>query len=317
MKNTLFLILALLFSSLLLFSCSKEVKIDIPPHQEQIVIDGSIETGMPPLIFVSKSHDIYSPTNFDAFLNGFISGATVTVSNGTNVIELDELCSDNLPPGTEQMAASLLGIPVDQLASLNICAYTSFDQSIWGEIGKTYDLTVSYDGNTYISQTSIKNPVALDSVYWKEEANDPGYGFSWAHLSDPPNQHNAYLWEVKKINLNDQGEPENQFFIKTFGAYFDDLFFDGMAFEFYYENPTEGGGGNPNDLLYQLGDTVVVKFSSIGAEEFNFFDKKYRQIYSAGSPFSTPINVPSNIQGGALGVWAGFAPVYDTLICKP
>ena len=29
------------------------------------------------------------------------------------------------------------------------------------------------------------------------------------------------------------------------------------------------------------------------------------------------INVPSNIQGGALGVWAGFAPVYDTLICKP
>lgn len=302
---------------MLLTCCTKEVNIDIPPHDELIVIDGSIETGQPPIVFVTKTHDIYSPTNFDAFLSGFISGATVTVSNGTSTIVLDELCSNNLPPGTEQMAADLLGIPVDQLASLNICAYTSFDQSIWGEVGKTYDLTVSYDGNTYTSQTSIKNPVALDSVYWKEESNDPGYGFSWAHLSDPPGVSNAYLWEVKKINLNDQGEPENQFFVKTFGAFFDDVFFDGMAFEFYYENPTEGEGGNPNDLLYQLGDTIVVKFSSLGKNEFNFFDKKYRQLYSAGSPFSTPINVPTNIQGGALGVWAGFSPVLDTLICKP
>jgi len=311
------LILTLACLILITFSCTKEVDIDIPPHNEQIVIDGSIETGQPPIVFVTKTHDIYSPTNFEAFLNGFISGATVSVSDGSNNIVLDELCSDNLPPGTEQMAASLLGIPVDQLAALNICAYTSFDQSIWGQIGKTYELTVSYDGSTYTSQTTINTPVPLDSVYWKEENDEPGYGFSWAHLTDPPGVSNAYLWEVKKINLDDQGEPANQFFVKTFGAYFDDLFFDGKAFEFYYENPTDGGGGNPNDLLYKLGDTVVVKFSSIGAQEFNFFDKKYRQIYSAGSPFSTPINVPTNIEGGALGIWAGFSPSYDTLICEP
>ena len=34
---------------------------------------------------------------------------------------------------------------------------------------------------------------------------------------------------VKKTNLNDQGEPTNQFFVKTFGAFFDDLFFDGKV----------------------------------------------------------------------------------------
>ena len=163
-----------------------------------MVIDGSIETGQPPIVFISKTNDIYSPTNFEAFLNGFISGATVSVSDGSNNIMLDELCSDNLPPGTEQMAASLLGIPVDQLAGLNICAYTSFDQSIWGQIGKTYELTVTYDNNTYTSQTTIKTPVPLDSVYWKEESDEPGYGFSWAHLTDPPGVSNAYLWEVKK-----------------------------------------------------------------------------------------------------------------------
>ena len=111
MKNLLPLLASLFLISAILVSCTKEVQIDIPPHEEKIVIDGSIETGQPPIIFISKSNDIYSPTNFEAFLNGFISGATVSVSNGTNTIVLDELCSDNLPPGTEQAAAELLGIP--------------------------------------------------------------------------------------------------------------------------------------------------------------------------------------------------------------
>ena len=102
-KTKLLLPLACLI--LITFSCTKEVDIDILPHNEQVVIDGSIETGQPPIVFVTKTNDIYSPTNFDAFLNGFISGATVSVSDGTNDIVLDELCSDNLPPGTEQMVS--------------------------------------------------------------------------------------------------------------------------------------------------------------------------------------------------------------------
>jgi hypothetical protein len=50
---------------------------------------------------------------------------------------------------------------------------------------------------------------------------------------------------------------------------------------------------------------------------FEFLEKKYVQISSAGNPFATPANIPTNITGGALGVWAGFSPWYDTLICQP
>ena len=130
--------------SLLVSSCTKEVKIAIPGYAEQLVIDGNIETGMPPIVLISRSRDIYAPTNLDAYLNGFVSGASVTVSNGTKTVQLTEICSDNLPPGSEVMAAAVFGIPVDQLASLHICAYTSFDTEIWGEIGKTYDLSVTF-----------------------------------------------------------------------------------------------------------------------------------------------------------------------------
>ena len=45
------------------------------------------------------------------------------------------------------------------------------------------------------------------------------------------------------------------------------------------------------------------------------FLRKRRQMSSNGSPFASPINIPTNISGGALGIWAGFSPYHDTLYC--
>lgn len=89
-----------LISILFLFSCTKEVKIDIPGYKKQLVVDGFIETGAPAIVLLSSTNDIYSPTNLDAYINGFISGATVIVSDGIITDTLLEICSDNLPPGT-------------------------------------------------------------------------------------------------------------------------------------------------------------------------------------------------------------------------
>jgi len=40
-------------------------------------------------------------------------------------------------------------------------------------------------------------------------------------------------------------------------------------------------------------------------------------MYTAGNPFATPTNIPSNIEGGALGIWVGLSPSVDTLYCQP
>jgi hypothetical protein len=50
---------------------------------------------------------------------------------------------------------------------------------------------------------------------------------------------------------------------------------------------------------------------------YEFFEKKTAQMESSDNPYSTPINIPTNITGGALGIWAGFSPWYDTLVCLP
>ena len=78
-------IIYLCVSALLLAGCTKEVQIDIPGYQEQLVIDGRIETGQPPIVLISRSKEVYASTDLDAFLSGYVSGAIVTVSNGTQL----------------------------------------------------------------------------------------------------------------------------------------------------------------------------------------------------------------------------------------
>ena len=301
------------FLSLLIMglnSCSKEVKIDIPGFEEQVVIDGSIETGTPAIIFLSNTRDIYAPTDINSYLSGFISGATVTVSNGSITDTLTEICTDNLPAGFESIAEEFFGLPIDQLVNLHLCAYVS--TGLVGEVGKTYTLKVIHNDKTYTSSTKIENPTALDNFFWKEQTNLPGYGFSWAKITDSPVMGDAYRWEVK--NLGDL------FYSKPFQPFTDDRFYNGLTFEFSVENPMSFRDSTIEDQYrgyYKLGDTIVVKFSKLGEKEFQFFEKKYNQIYSGGNPFATPTNIPTNIEGGALGIWAGFSPWFDTLICVP
>jgi hypothetical protein len=298
-----------LFVLLLLAACTKEVQIDLPGYKEQLVVDGRIETGLPAIVLLSKTSNVYSTTNFESYLNSFVDDAVVVLSDGTNTDTLTKICTDDLPPGLEDVAAGIFGIPAAQLSSLHLCAYISLNMV--GEVGKTYTLQILHNGKTYTSSSRIAEPVALDSLYWKPEGNFSDRGFSWAKLSDPANTTDAYCWEVKYSS--------EATYSKTFNPFFNDKFFNGLTFEFGYENPMsfqDTTANNPYRGFYKLGDTVVVKLSKIGQKEFNYFEKKYNQMYSGGSPFAVPTNVPTNISGGALGIWAAYSPWIDTLVCQ-
>jgi hypothetical protein len=292
-----------------LWSCTKEVQIDIPGYKEQLVVDGRIETGQPAIVLLSKSANVYSSTNYESYLNSFVDDAVVMLSNGTQTDTLTKICTDDLPPGLEQVAAGIFGIPAEILVNLHLCAYVSMN--MLGEVGKTYTLQIAHQGKQYTASSKIQAPVALDSLYWKPEGNFTDRGFSWAKLTDPANTADAYLWEVKY--------PQDAQFSKTFNPYTNDKFFNGLTFEFGYENPMsfqDTTSNNPYRGFYKLGDTIVVKFSKMGNKEYNYFEKKYNQIYSGGSPFAVPTNIPTNIEGGALGIWVAYSPWIDTLVCQ-
>lgn len=299
----------LLMSLWSLWSCSKEVQIDIPGYKEQLVVDGRIETGQPAIVLLSKSNNVYTSANYQTYLNSFVDDALVLISNGTQTDTLTQICTDDLPPGLEDIAAAVFGIPAELLVNLHLCAYVSLNMV--GEVGKTYSLEIQYQDKTYNASFTILNPTPLDSVFWKPEGNFSDRGFSWAKLSDPAATADAYLWEVKYL--------QDFQFTKTFNPYYNDKFFNGLTFDFAYENPMSFQDTNVNDAYrgyYKLNDTVVIKSSKLGIKEYNYFEKKYNQIFSGGSPFAVPTNIPTNIQGGALGIWVAYSPWYDTLICN-
>jgi len=295
-------------------SCTKEVKIDIPGYQNQLVVDGYIETGGNPIVILSQSANIYEQSDLAAYIARFVYDAQLNVISGTDTFPLSLFTIPELPVESQKKVAEMLRMNWNEALQLPIKVYST--TALVAQANHSYCLFIEHDGQTFKGTTHIPEPTPLDTVYWKLEPETIEYGYSWAKLSDQAHQFDAYKWEVKRINIKN-GKVVDDLFKRGFGGFFSDQFFDGKTIEFYYENPLKRKDSThlkQYKRYYRLGDSVVVKFSKMDQSVFTFYDKKYAQLASASNPFSTPINIPSNIPG-LLGVWAGFSPWYDTLYC--
>lgn len=318
MKNLLkiFALIALVATQ----SCTKEVFLDIPPFVEKIVVDGRIETGLPPIVILTKTQDLYGPTDLGALAGSFVNNAVITVSDGTSSIVLTELCASNLSPAELELAADLLGIAPEALAALNVCAYVGLNPNFVGEVGKTYSLNIEVEGQTFTSETSLKPVPNIDSLYFEIEPAFTEHGFGWCILNDDPSVYNAYFFQMRRIHQNAQGEEADAFFQTSSSSAFDDTFFNGLTFRFAFSNiGSRRDDETPQEFrgYFKTNDTVVIKLSSLDFKTFKFHEMKYIQMSSGASPFASPTYIPTNIEGGAIGCWAGFSPRYDTLICVP
>ena len=82
--------------------------------------------------------------------------------------------------------------------------------------------------------------------------------------------------------------------------------------EHYSEQPEDN---NEEQGFYKVGDTIAVKFLTIGFNEHEFYTSYDENVGSQGDLFGTPVNARSNIDGG-LGIWAGWGVYADTIICQ-
>lgn len=315
MKRTLHIIWILF----VLNACVKDISLDLPPYEPKIVVEGRIETGIPPFVLLSNSLDLYAPTSLDDIQNNFITDAEVYVNNGVDTVQLDLICTDSLDPQLIPIVAEILGMTPQDLQNINICAYSTVDPNWFGMIGTTYNLEIRWNGESHFSTTEIKMPLPLDSLFFSERPNLPGFGFMSATLTDPAGPGDAYRWETRRLNKYSDGTDKDPVLLAPFNSAFDDQFFDGITFSFYYDNPgsyEDSTVADQNRGYYAIGDTVVVKWSTIDLGVFEFLRYEDAQIANGGSPFASPINIPTNISNNALGLWAGFSPSYDTVVCQ-
>lgn len=312
----------LLCLSLVLSACEKEIVVDLPLTDPKVVVDATIETGQPPIVILTRTQSFFEPTNIASIAASFISEATVVVNDGTTDHVLDRICSSLIPEEQLEEAAAAVGIDVDLLRAANICVWTK--PGLVGEEGRSYRLNIETNGTTLSATTTIPGGVMLDSLWFKlaeRRPNDDTLGFIWATLSDPDTLGNGYRWFARRINLNEDGVPKDASFVAPLFSVFEDKFVNGLTFDFAYnrgsvpysdatdDNNEEGG-------FFKVGDTVVVKFASIGLAEYRFYNSFSNNVATQGDLFSSPANVMSNITGG-LGIWAGLGTRFDTVVCVP
>jgi hypothetical protein len=276
-------------AAILLFSCQKEITVDLPEVEKKIVVDGGIFVGQHAEVNLTWSTGYFDPIDSASLASYLISNGTVTVTDGSQVDTLHVAYDPNKP------------IPIVWVGS-----------TIFGQVGHTYTLSVTTEGKTVTATTTIPTPVPLDSAWFKIEPDQDTLGFAWAHLTDPVGQGNGYRWFAKRIT-------KDPAFMAPYGSSFDDRFIEGKSFDFAYNRPSTPGSTAPEDNdgqrgYYKVGDTIVVQFCSIGQREVNFFRTYETEVGNNGNPFASPGVIETNVDGG-LGIFCGYSPSYDTIIC--
>lgn len=287
------------------FSCEKDVTIDLPTTEAKLVVEGRIETGMPPYVILTKSVGFFEEANLESLEKSIVTDARVYVDDGNQKIELQTICStDSALIPFLPIIAQELGLSLSILQSIKYCIYIDPLNRIIGSNGGKYNLSIDYLNKKYTSTCSIPNPVKLDTIFYKTDKEKPNYGFLNVQLSEPKGLGNCYRWFSKRITKDSR-------YLSYLGASFEDKFIDGKTFSFDVFRPQEQGSSKPDDkgdgrFRYLPNDTVQIKFCSIDKDVFEFFRSFETEVGNNGNPFSAPNTIKTNIKGGALGVWAGY-----------
>jgi hypothetical protein len=269
------------------FSCTKEIQIEYPKTEKQLVVEGYIEQGKYPIVFLTKSSPYFEKIDSANIAELIASFAKVTVScDGIEDVLTLRYNSDYFP------------------------AYYYEGTSILGEIGKSYTLKIELSGKTYTSTTKIVNPVPIDAFSIIKLKDNDIQKFIDIHFKDPAFNPNFYRVYVKRIGKDSTFYPS---YLSTFS----DFGFDGKPFTYEVVPSYSPIISTDKDNYFVDGDSVVLKFCTMEESQYNYWKKIEGQIALASNPFGiSSSEPPSTITGGALGIWAGLSSKYYTIKIK-
>jgi Domain of unknown function (DUF4249) len=287
--------LSLILSLLVLFvSCEKAVEFKLDDVSPKLVVEATIENNQPPIVYLSQSLAYFSAIDLNTLANSFVNNAEVYVSNGTLTHKLKEYA-----------------IPV---GGGNTFYYYSTDPAspataFVGEINKNYSLRIISAGKEYTATTRIPDTTRrIDSVYWKPSpaGNPPEKVLVMVRAYDRPGFGDYVRYYTRQ---------NSDAFYPGLTSVFDDQVIDGTSYEVQVERGIPRNGSVPeNYSFFDRGDTVTLKLSNIDKATYDFWRTMEYTYASVGNPFSSPTKVLSNIKGGGLGYFGGYASQYRTII---
>jgi hypothetical protein len=279
MKTYIKTIFALVATGLVLASCEDVINPNLRDADPVLVVDAWIN---------DKAEDqVIRLTLSQPYLsNGVppgVSGATVTVNYDGGSLDFIEDVSD---PGVYRWATD-----------------EATREEVFGQVGRTYTLTVVANGQTFEAVSKINRTVAIDSITFEED-DSPFY---------PDNSYIAQFWATEPSGTGDT------YWIRAYKN--GTLLSKPSEINIAYDAGFSPGGSfdgitfippirevNPNDVdeddqplsPYQIGDSLYVEIHSITYESFTFLSQVIVQTDRPGGfgeLFSTPLaNVSTNIK---------------------
>ena len=318
-----------------LFSCTKELLLELDPLATKIVVDGQIEINKMPQVVLTHSAYLYDNIDIEST---YIHNAEVSVSDGSNTVLLDEICykiysgldslltnNDTLTQAglfglflfkteeeMDEIYKSYYGVSSEDLEeSLFFCIYVPKlgEPIMLGEEGKTYTLTVK-DGLESISAvTTIPEKFKVDSLSYLVIPTAPDYSEVFIHLTYPLNN---VLGHYIQYGSKTTTDPNYFYGMRTGSVYSDAAFAGSTNLKLPLQGRKKEDDGRPKiaERNYKSEDTVTLVWKNIDKATYDF-------IFSAendggSTPFSSPSLIQSNIEGG-LGNWAGFNVSYASV----
>ncbi len=283
-----------------LSACEKEVNFELGLSAEKVVVEGTIESGLPPYVFLSKSIGFFSSVDFSTLGDAFLHDAVITVSEGNRSFTLKEYSYEN-----NGVNFYFYSVDTGDFAARNFT----------GQVGRTYDLSILVNGKTYTATTAIQAVKPLDSIWVehlppdKQSPDYPDLRQVFGSYTDPDTLGNRIRYATRR---NSEG------YLPPYYSVYDDAIINGTRIQVQID-----AGFNKMDTInretfgyFYKGDTVTVKWSAIDKGVFEFWRTLEFSYGSTGNPFTTPVAVTSNISGGALGVWAGYGVSTTTFVIR-
>jgi len=292
MKTKLFLYL--FGAAFFLAGCEKSVSFKLDEVTPKLVVEASIENGQAPVVYLSKSLNYFSKIDQNILAGSFVHNAEVYVSNGVLTHKLKEY-----------------SVPIG--GGYNFYYYTNDPASpataFTGQLNKQYSLRILSEGKEYTATTSIPNTTRrIDSLFWKPApaGNPPQKVAVMVRAYDQPGFGDYVRYFTKR-----NSEP----FYPGLTSVYDDQVIDGSSYEVQVERGVDRNADRPEGYsFFDKGDTVTLKVANIDKATYDFWRTMEYTYASVGNPFSSPTKVISNINGGALGYFGGYAAQYRTII---
>lgn len=247
----------------------------------------------------------FSAILMGVFLLGCEKEITLPLDENQSMLVIDAIVTDEAGPYyvklTKSVAVSAVSkfpevsnalvIMKDNFGLSDTLKYTSkglyLTNKIKGTYGNTYFLEVTLDGKKYTAQSTMPNKVPLDSLTINNLTIFSESQYSVIPMyTDPMTLGNNYRF-IQVINDT---------LDKTYYVFNDNL-----------NNGNENQrplNSNDDSLQVKLNDLVSVEMQCISSPTYLYYNS-LRQISGAGpGGGTTPANPPSNIVGGALGLFS-------------